>query len=685
MRNFYTLVVRRRWIIIAAFILAAAVCLFLNQLVAVNYDMTDYLPPDSPSTIALDVMQQEFDGGIPDARVMVRNVTIPQALAYKEALKQVDGVLEVMWLDDAVDITLPLEILDEETVDAYYQEGAALFTVTIDEDKRLQAVADIRTLIGDENAMTGSAVSTAIATTSTVSEIAKIAAFVVLFVLVVLLITTKSWLEPLVVLGGLGVAIAINGGTNLIFGEISFVTNAAGNILQLAVSLDYSVFLLHRFEECREEQPDLETAMVDALCKSTGSILSSGLATVIGFLALVLMRFQIGPDLGLALAKGVALSLITVFVFMPALILAVHRLLDKTRHRTILPNFSKFGRVVRRVMLPMTAIFAIVIVPSYLASTANSYYYGAGHMFGPDTQLGADTASIEDAFGKSDTYVLLVPNDSTARQKALSDELHTIPEIKSIVSYVDMAGAEIPMDYLDPDTLSQLVSEHYSRMVLTVEADYEGEDTFRLVSEIRAVAESHYPGQWHLAGEGVSTYDLMNTVTRDMVKVNLVAILAVFAVLLALLRSAVLPVILVLSIETAIWLNLSLPYFTDSYVFYIAYLIISSIQLGATVDYAILLSDRYREFRQTMDKNQAVVETVSAVTVSILTSGSVLSVAGFLLGAISSNGLLAQLGTFLGVGAICSLVIVLFVLPGLLYLFDKLFLPKKKRTPVTIQ
>ena len=685
MRNFYTLVVRRRWIIIAAFILAAAVCLYLNQLVAVNYDMTDYLPPDSPSTIALDVMQQEFDGGIPDARVMVRNVTIPQALAYKEALKQVDGVLEVMWLDDAVDTTLPLETLDEETVDAYYQEGAALFTVTIDEDKRLQAVADIRTLIGDENAMTGSAVSTAIATTSTVSEIAKIAAFVVLFVLVVLLITTKSWLEPLVVLGGLGVAIAINGGTNLIFGEISFVTNAAGSILQLAVSLDYSVFLLHRFEECREEQPDLETAMVDALCKSTGSILSSGLTTVIGFLALVLMRFQIGPDLGLALAKGVALSLITVFVFMPALILAVHRLLDKTRHRTILPNFSKFGRVVRRVMLPMTAIFAIVIVPSYLASTANSYYYGAGHMFGPDTQLGADTASIEDAFGKSDTYVLLVPNDSTARQKALSDELHTIPEIKSIVSYVDMAGAEIPMDYLDPDTLSQLVSEHYSRMVLTVEADYEGEDTFRLVSEIRAVAESHYPGQWHLAGEGVSTYDLMNTVTRDMVKVNLVAILAVFAVLLALLRSAVLPVILVLSIETAIWLNLSLPYFTDSYVFYIAYLIISSIQLGATVDYAILLSDRYREFRQTMDKKQAVVETVSAVTVSILTSGSVLSVAGFLLGAISSNGLLAQLGTFLGVGAICSLVIVLFVLPGLLYLFDRLFLPKKKRTPVTMQ
>lgn len=194
-----------------------------------------------------------------------------------------------------------------------------------------------------------------------------------------------------------------------------------------------------------------------------------------------------------------------------------------------------------------------------------------------------------------------------------------------------------------------------------------------LVTEIRDIAETHYPGTWYLAGQGVSTYDLMDTVTKDMSKVNFVAIAAVLLVLLVLLRSITLPVILVLGIEAAIWLNLSLPYFTDNAVFYIAYLIISSIQLGATVDYAILLSDRYRECRQTMEKGQAVVETISAVTVSVLTSGSVLSVVGFLMGNISTNGLLAQLGLFLGAGALCSLVIVLFVLPGLLYLFDASF------------
>ena len=678
MRKFYTAIVRFRKPIIVFYVLAAIVCLFLQKLVAVNYDMNDYLPPDTASTISMEVMQEEFEGGIPNARIMIRDVTVPQAMEWKDTLKAIDGVDEVTWLDDTVDITLPFGTLDMDSVETFYKDGAALFTVTIDEEKQLQTVETLKSVLDDNAAMTGSAVSTAIATTNTVTEISKIAAFAVMFVLAVLLITTSAWLEPLVILGGLGIAIAINGGTNLIFGEISFVTNAAGSILQLAVSLDYSVFLLHRFEEYRSHTATPKEAMIEALCHSTGSILSSGLTTVIGFLALVLMRFEIGPDLGLALAKGVAISLITVFTFMPALILSSRKVLDKTRHRSFLPSFKGFGKFVRKISLPMAVLFLIVIAPAYLASNANSYYYGAGHMFGEETELGADTAEIEEVFGKSDTYVLMVPNGSTAVQRSLSDALHSIPQVKSIVSYVDMAGAEIPMEYLDGDTLAQLVSPQYSRMVLTVEADYEGEDTFRLVEEIRATAETYYPGEYHLAGQGISTYDLMDTITSDMTKVNLLAIAAVFVVLLVLLKSAVLPIILVLSIETAIWFNLSLPYFTDTPVFYIAYLIISTIQLGATVDYAILLSDRYREFRQAMDKKQAVVETIAATTVSILTTGSVLAVVGFLLGSISTNGLLAQLGVFLGAGGLCSLTIVLFVLPGLLYLFDGVFMRKKK-------
>ena len=679
MQKFYTGIVNKRKLIIVLFMVAFIISLFCSKLVSVNYDITDYLPENTKSTVSIDVMQAEFDGGIPNARVMIKNVTIPEALKYKEKLKNIEGVTEVSWLDDTVDITVPLSTFDNDTLETYYKDNTALFTLTIEEEKQIDAVAQIRDIIGENNAVTGSAVSTADAATNTVSEILKITVIAVAFVLFVLILTTNSWIEPVVILAGLGVAIILNNGSNLIFGEISFVTNAAGSVLQLAVSLDYSVFLLHRFEECRKDYSDPKEAMVDALCKSTSSILSSGLTTVIGFIALVLMQFRIGADLGIALAKGVAISLITVFVFMPALILCTYKWLDKTKHKALLPSFNGLGKVVQKIAIPMVCIFAILIVPSYLGSNANSYHYGASEILGENTRYGKDTAAIEDVFGKSDTYVLLVPKGDTAVQTELSDELKTLPQITSIISYVDMAGAEIPSAYLDADTLSLLEGENYSRMVLTVDVPAEGADTFALVENVRSTADKYYPDNNYLAGYGISTYDLKETITADMVLVNLVAICAIFMTLLLTLKSLTIPLMLVLSIETAIWLNLSVPYFSDSPIYYLAYLIISSVQLGATVDYAILMTDRYKENRQTLSKKEAVIQTVSNVFVSIMTSGSALTVVGFLLGIISSNQLLAQLGIFIGRGALLSLAIVLFVLPGLLYLLDR-FVMNEKRT-----
>lgn len=678
MEKIYRWVIDHARIIIIVYAIAFIVCGICQQFVSVDYDMNDYLPEDSASTVALDLMDKEFSGGVPNARVMVKNVTIPEALEYKKKLEAVDGVTEVTWLDDAESTNIPLEAMDKDTVESYYIDGNALFSVTIEEEKRVQAVSDIRDIIGEDNAMTGSAVSTAAATTSTVKEIRKITVIAVIFVILVLILTTDSWFEPVAVMAGLGVAVVTNAGTNLIFGEISFVTNAAGAILQLAVSMDYSVFLIHRFTECRKEYPDEKEAMVKALTMSTSSILSSGLTTVIGFLALCLMRFQIGPDLGRALAKGIAISLVIVFTFMPCLVVLTYKWLDRLQHRPFVPSFNGFARVVARIMIPVMLIFVITIAPAYLASNSNRFYYGASKIFNEKTQTGADTAEIDDVFGKNDTYVLMVPKEDKATQKQLSDKLHDIPEVKSIISYVDTVGMEIPESYLDEDTYSKLCSDTYTRMVLSVDAAYEGDETFDLVEEVRDTAEKYYPGQWYLAGEGVSTYDLMDTVTKDMVKVNLVAIAAVFVVLLLTLRSPVLPVLLVLAIETAIWINLSIPYFTGQTIFYIAYLIISSIQLGATVDYAILMTERYKECRQDRDKKKAITDTLSAVTVSILTSGSVMTVVGFLLGAMSTHGLLSQLGFFLGKGTLCSLVIVLFALPGLLYVFDRTFIRKKK-------
>jgi hypothetical protein len=679
MKKFYRQIVNHPKTILITFILLALISLPIRNLVGVDYDIKDYLPDDASSTIALDQMEAEFDGGIPNARVMVRNVTIPEALEYKEKLLAVDGVTDVLWLDDAADIYESIETIDESTMDTYYKDDNALFTVTIEQDKRIEAVAAIREIIGDENSMSGEAVSSAIATTSTVSEVSMVSGFAVAFVFLVLVLTTTSWIEPIIVLAGLGVAIAINSGTNIIFGEISFVTNAAGNILQLAVSLDYSVFLIHRFEECLTEIDDPKEAMVEALAKSTTSILSSGLTTVIGFVALVFMRFRIGPDLGLALAKGVVISLITVFIMMPVLILALHRPLQKFQHRSFMPDFTFLGKIVFRVTIPLVFVFLLTVVPSFLASNANEFYYGNSYIFGEETQLGSDIQQIEDVYGKRDTWVLMVPKGDLAQEKALSDTIQEIPQIHSVLSYVDTVGAEIPMEYLEDDTLSQLVSEHYSRMVLTVDANYEGDDTFALVEQVRTIAQEFYPDEYYLAGEGVSTYDLMESITSDTLKVNLIAIFAVFLVLAIMMKSVLLPLILVISIETAIWINLSLPYFTNQAVFYISYLIISSIQLGATVDYAILFTDRYREFRETMEKKEATQKTVASVTVSILTSGSVLTVVGFLLGGFSSHGILSQLGIFLGQGGLLSMGIVLFVLPGLLFLSDDLTVRRKQR------
>lgn len=679
MEKFYRGVLRHSKLVILVFGILFLASLACRPFIQVNYDINDYLPKDSPSTKAIDVMEQEFAEGIPNARVLVKNVSLTEALSYKSRLQDVDGVTDVTWLDDVVSITEPLETMDEKTVETYYKDGNALFSLTIAENSRIEAVSEIREIIGDSNAVTGSAVSTAEATTSTVSEVQKIVVIAVIFVTAVLMLTTGSWAEPFLILAGLGVAIVINAGTNLIFGEISFVTNSAGNILQLAVSLDYSVFLLHRFEECRKRAADDKEAMIEALCMSTSSILSSGLTTVIGFLALCFMQFLLGPDLGLALAKGVAISLITVFIFMPVVFLHTCRWIDRTKHRAFLPSFAGFGRAVKKITAPMIVIFVILIVPSYLASSSNSFYYGASHIFGEETKLGQDTEAIRKLAGDTDTYVLLVPKDDKAKQRELSKSLKKIDRVDSILSYVDTVGAEIPEEYLDEETLSQLNSENYTRMVLSVDVEYEGEDTFALVKAIRQTAEKYYPGQWYLAGEGVSTCDLMETITEDTVKVNAVAVGSIFVILLLTMKSLVLPVILVLSIETAIWINLSVPYFAGDTIFYIAYLIISSIQLGATVDYAILMTDRYREYRADCGKADALVKTISSVTVSILTSGSVLTVVGFLMGIISTHGLLSQLGYFLGKGTLCSLAIVFFVLPGLLYVLDGTFIKVKEK------
>ena len=640
--------------------------------IEVNYNINDYLPKNSDSTVSLDKMKEEYDELIPNLRVMLEDVTINETLDMIKKIEDVPGVQNVVWLDDFESVMKPMAFMDADNLENYYKNNNALMNITVQEDSIISATEEIRKIIGDDNKMTGSAVNTAIATTNSVSEIRVVTIVGVLFTILILILTTESWIEPVIILIGLLVSIVINAGTNLIFGEISFVTNAAGNILLLAVSLDYTVFVLHRYKEEKKNYDDHLMAMEKALEVSFSSILSSALTTIIGFLALIFMQFRIGPDLGLALAKGVFISLVTEFTLMPIVILKMDNLIEKTEHKKFVPSFKKFGEFVLKHKNANLVIFFIIMIPCFLASKNNAYYFGNSHIYGVDTKLGRDTVAIENEFGKSDTYVLLLPKGDLEKERKLSSDLKNIDEVSNIISYVDTVGETIPENFIDGDSLKKLNSKNYTRMIVSVNADYEGEDTIKLIEKVKETANRYYSDDYYLAGEGISTYDLKNTVMADMNVVNIIAIVAVFLVLLLSKKSLLIPVILVSAIETAIFINMSVPYFRSTTIFYIAYLIISSIQLGATVDYAILLTERYCEMRETLDRRDSIKTTLEKVSVSILTSALTMIIVGFLLGKFSTHGLISQLGYLLSVGTTASVIIVLFVLPGLLYMFDGL-------------
>ena len=675
MDRYTQFILKHRKIIIIVFLLAAVICAGLSTMVGVNYKFADYLPEDAPSTKALDVMEEEYDQTIPNMRVLIYDVSIPQALSYKEKIENVKGVEEVRWLDDAIDIYEPLEQADADTVDAWYKDSDALFSVTIsekDDAEKKAAVKEIRTIIGDENAMSGTAVTDTYSPVHTTKDIQKIILIVIPIVFIILLLTTNSWFEPVLFLFTIGVAIMLNRGTNLIFGEISFVTNAAGSVLQLAVSMDYSIFLLHRFAENRAEGKEVKQAMVDAVKQSTSSVLSSGLTTVTGFAALILMRFRIGPDMGWVMAKAIVFSLLCVLCLLPALAISTYKLIDKTQHRPLYPNFKTFSSVVMKIRIPMLILAAVIAVPCFLAQGSNDFLYGSSRVYSTNqTQMGRDLLAIEDEYGASNPLVILVPKGDMSKEAALNEALCENKNVTSVISYVNTVGAQIPDGYVPEDSLEQLYSENYSRFVVTLDTEEVEDGWTDKIDEIHKICEKYYGDDALIAGDLASTEDLKDTITEDNTRVNLLAIAFVFIILLLNFKSISIPVILTLVIELSIWINLSIPYFGSTTLHYIAYLIISSVQLGATIDYAILLTSRYLEERKTMGRKEAARTAIQVSVLSLFTSAIILMIAGFALGICSTTLVLSQLGTLVGRGAVISFVLVLVVLPALLVLLDK--------------
>lgn len=696
-------IIRHRKAVVVAFLAAAVVCAAFIPFVKTNYNMVDYLPDEAQSTTAVEIMEQEFSQAVPNANVLVHDVTVPQALAFKDKIAAVDGVEGVMWLDDVMDVAVPLETADQETVETYYRvndpassgtdqeapsatagaeaAGTALFQVTVAEGEEGTAIPALRGLVdqasadnaaaggrGLANAVSGEAMDTAQLQANTVQEVLGAVAIIVPAILLLLVLSTLSWIEPVLFIAAIGVSIVLNMGTNIVLGEVSFITYSVSPILQLAVSLDYAIFLLHAFAAERQRTVDVEQAMACAMRRSLSTIAASATTTLFGFAALALMQFQIGADLGINLVKGIAFSFVTVMVFLPALTLLVYRAIDKTAHRPLMPSFKNVDKALSKVRVPALVLVLALVVPAFLGQAHTVFTY-QNNSPDPNLRSGADTLMVQDEFGHQNPLVVLVPRGDVAAEAALAADLEKVDNVKGVLSYASTVGSAIPSGFLDASVTDQFYSENYARIIAYTSTDVESDEAFATVQAVQDVAARHY-GTFYTAGQSANLYDMKNIVAVDNVVVSGIAVVAILCVLLVTFRSIALPLVLLLTIESGIWINLSIPYFTGEPVNFIGYLVINTVQLGATIDYGILLTTHYLDHRRCEPARQAIRLALGETFPSLLVSAGILATAGFALSFTSSMSAVASLGLLLGRGALLSLALVTCFLPGLLVYLD---------------
>lgn len=665
-------VIEHRRVIVIAFLVIALICAAMIPLVGVNYNLIDYLPDEAQSTTAIAIMSDEFSDPIPNTNVMVRDLSITQALGVKKKIAAVDGVESVMWLDDILDLKTPVEMADPAIVETYYHNGVALFQVSVvegSEKKVIPALRDMVDEIGPGNAVSGTAAETAQTAASAVVETGHASLALVPAILILLILTTTSWVEPILFLAAIGISILINMGTNVVFGEVSFITFSVSPILQLAVSLDYAIFLLHAFADEQARGLEPEQAMAKAMETSLSTIAASAVTTLFGFMALAFMQFKIGSDLGINLVKGIAFSFITVMVFLPALTLQMNKIINKTSHRRILPQFRNVGKVLAKVRIPALVLVVLLAVPAYLGQAHSTFTYQNAEI-NPALRFGSDTLAVQDEFGQQNVMAILVPRGDVAAEAALSDDLNQLDNVGGVMSYPKMVSPTIPQEFLPPAIAERFYSPNYARIIAYLNTDIESERAFATVAAVQKTTATHYD-TFYTAGQSANLYDMKNIVAVDNVVVSLIAIVAIFLVILLTFRSLTLPFILLLTIEVGIWINLAIPYFMGESTNFVGYLVINTVQLGATIDYAILLTTHYLALRKKMPSREAVYQALGETFPSLMVSACVLTGAGLALGFTSTLATITNLGFLLARGTVLSFTLVTCFLPAALILFDK--------------
>lgn len=664
---------RRVVIVIAALLFIVSVLCIPS--VKINYQFSDYLPESSESTVSLRVMEEAFNSPTPNSNIMVEGLSLTQASELATHMETIEGVEEVMWLGTTCDISQPLETYDPDVVSAYKKGDSYLYQVALDTSVATQSMDLIREVANEVGAtdvsMSGEAINSAVAQGSSDFEIQLILVMAAIVILGLLLITSEAWFEPVLFLSVIGISIVYNLGTNIIFGEISFITQMCAAVLQLAVSMDYGIVMLHAFRGFKAQGLTSYDAAVAAMHKAAAVIASSAATTFFGFLSLCVMAFLIGADMGVVLAKGIVFSFLCVLFLLPILVLSSEKLLKKTAHKKFLPSFDKFAVWCMRIAVPFTVIIALITVPAYLGQKQPNFVYGASGFVEPGTELYEETNAINDTFGAQEQWVMLVPEGDWGRELQMVKRIEDLEGVSAVTSYVTAVSANIPTDMVPSEDLSQLVSGGYSRIVVSTSVEGESEEAFSLVQALRDIGDEFYPEENYLVGSAVTSYDMSLIVNDDSLRIFIASVVAIGLVLLLMFRSLSIPLMLLLTIEISIWINLAIPYFTGESIQYIGYLIISAIMLGATVDYTIILSRAYLDRRVEMEKRPAMLSAISYSAITILTSATILTVCGAFIGIISSNGVIAGLGTLIGRGAFIAALNTFLLLPILFMVLDK--------------
>ncbi len=656
----------------------------------VNYDMLNYLPKDMETVIGQDELMKDFGKGA-FSLIILEDMPVRDVSVLKEKLEKVEHVDTVVWYDTIADLSIPMEILPDSIYTAFNTDKSTMMAVFFDSstsaDVTMDAIREIRRVAGTQCFVSGlSAMVTDLKDLCEHEEPIYVAIAVVL-ALVAMILLLDNWLIPVVFLVSIGMMIMLNLGSNILLGEISYITKALSAVLQLAVTMDYSIFLWHSYNEAKtkmkavtgdmDDKEMSRKAMAEAIHNTLTSVVGSSITTIAGFVALCFMTFTMGRDLGIVMAKGVVLGVIGCVTVLPSMILILDKPLSKMMHRSIIPNMDKFSDFVIKRFPVFLIIFVIITVPAYIGynKTNDEVYYDMADSLPQDLDYAIANSKLKDDFNVASTHMVLADAKLSGKStRAMMKEMENVSGIKYVLGLDTLIGAGVPEEILPDSIKSILESDNWKLILVNSEYRIASDAVNDQVDELNRILKK-YDSKGMLIGEAPCMKDMIETTDRDFKVVNLISIIAIFIIIALVEKSISLPIILIVIIEAAIFINLGLPHYLGDSLPFIAPICISTIQLGATVDYAILMTTRYKKERTDgYSKAEAIKIALSTSIPSIIVSGMGLFSATFGVAVYSDIDMISSMCILLARGAIISVVMVVLSLPAALMLFDKLII-----------